>query len=147
MKQLPSEAVAVAGVIDPDANVAGALTSEWIDMGVFQSGMAVVLAGALGTSATLDAKIQQATDASGTGAKDVTGKAITQLTDAGTDSDKQAVINFRADDLDRENGFGFAALVMTTAVATSDSAAVLLGLEPRHGAASDNDAASVDEIV
>ena len=144
---LPSERVAVGGVIDPDANAAGALTTDYIDMGEFKSVMGIVLAGTLGASATLDAKLVQATDSSGTGSKDISGKAITQLTQAGTDSDKQAVINCRGDELDVDGGFAFVALTMTTGTATSDSSAVLLGLDPRNGPASDNDLASVDEIV
>lgn len=144
---LPSEMVAVLGVIDPDANAAGALTSDYADMTKFESAMAVIMAGALGTSATLDAKLVQATDSSGTGVKDISGKSITQLTQAGTDDDKQVVINLRAEDLDVTNGFTHAAIVMTTATATSDSGAILLGLNPRFGPASDNDLASVDEIV
>lgn len=142
-----SEEVAVLAVIDPDANAAGALTSDWVDMTMFQQVMAVCLAGTLGTSATLDMKIQQATDSSGTGAKDITGKSITQLTQAGTDSDKQAIINLRADELDVAGDFTHAAIVLTTAVATSDSAAVMLGRRARYQPASDNDLASVDEIV
>jgi hypothetical protein len=144
---LPSEAVAVVGVIDPDANTAAALTSDYVDMGLFESGMAICLAGTLGASATIDMKVVQATDSSGTGVKDVTGKTITQLTQAGTDSDKQAVINFRAEDLDADNAFTHAAVIMTTGTATSDSAALLLGLNPRYAPASDNDLASVDSIT
>lgn len=144
---IPSERAAVLGVIDPDANAAGALTSDWGDLTLFESAMAIVMAGTLGASATLDAKLQQATDSSGTGAKDITGKSITQLTQAGTDSDKQAIINVRAEELDLDNGFTHVAIVMTTATATSDSGAILLGFNPRSGPASDNDLASVDEIV
>lgn len=144
---LPSERVAVAGVIDPDANTAAALTSDYLDMRKFGSALAIIMAGTLGSSATLDAKLVQATDSSGTGVKDITGKAITQLTQAGTDDDKQAIINCRADELDVDNGFTHVAIVMTTAVATSDSGAILLGLDPRYAPASDNDLASVDEIV
>lgn len=144
---LPSENVAVLATIDPDANAAGALTSDWADMSKFESVMAVIMVGALGTSATIDAKIQQATDSSGTGAKDITGKSITQLTDAGTDSDKQAIINCRAEELDIDNSFTHVAIVMTTAVATSDSAALLIGTNAKTLPASDNDLASVDEIV
>lgn len=147
MNALPSEKVAVAGVIDPDANAAGALTSDWLDMTKFGQAMAIIMAGTLGSSATLDAKLQQATDSSGTSAKDITGKAITQLTQAGTDSDKQAIINCLAEELDVDNGFTHVAIVMTTGTATSDSGAILLGLEPRYGPASDDDLASVDEIV
>lgn len=144
---LPSHRAAVVGVIDPDANAAGALSTGWIAMKDFASIMAIVMAGDLGTSATLDAKIEQATDGSGTGAKDVSGKAITQLTQAGTDSNKQAVINCRADEIDIANGFTHARLTMTTATATSDSAAIVLGFDPAYGPASDSDAATVDEIV
>jgi hypothetical protein len=37
--------------------------------------IAVIKTGVLGASATVDAKLQQATDSSGTGVKDITGKA------------------------------------------------------------------------
>jgi hypothetical protein len=147
MATKPSEKVAVLGVIDPDANGAGALTSDYGDAAKFEQLMAVIMAGTLGTNATIDAKLVQATDASGTGVKDITGKAITQLTEAGTDSDKQAIIQVRADELDVAGGFRYVAIVMTTAVATSDSGAILLGLNPAYGPANSNDLASVDEIV
>lgn len=147
MNSLPSEVAAIMGVIDPDANAAGALSTAWVDMKNFNQLMGIVMAGTLGVSATLDAKIEQATDSSGTGVKDVTGKAITQLTQAGTDSDKQAIINVRAEELDIDNGFSFARLTMTTAVATSDSGALLLGFGASYAPASDVDLTSVDEIV
>ena len=109
--------------------------------------MGIVFAGTLGTSATVDAKFEQATDASGTGAKDVTGSAITQLTEAGTDSDKQAVINLSQESLDIANSFTHVRLSVTVAVATSDIGAVVLGLSPSYGPASDTDATTVDEIT
>lgn len=144
---LPSQRVAVAGVIDPDANTAAAYTSDYADMSQFESVMAIILAGTMASTSTVDAKLVQATDSSGTGVKDITGKAITQLTEAGTDSDKQAIINAYADDLDVANGFTHVAIVMTVATAASDSSAVLLGCDPKYGPASDYDLASVDEIV
>lgn len=145
---LPSEQAAVCAVIDPDANAAGALTSDYVDMTKFEAALGIVLAGTLGTNATIDAKLVQATDSSGTGVKDISGKAITQITQAGTDqSDTQALINVRAEDLDVANGFTHVALVLTTATATSDSGALVVGLNPRFGPASDNDLASVGEIV
>jgi len=144
---LPSEKVAVLGSIDPDANAAGALTSDWGDASQFESLLGIVQVGVLGSSGTIDAKLQQATDSSGTGAKDITGKAISQLTEAGSDDDKQALINVRAEELDVDGGFTHVAIVLTTAVATSDSSAILLGLNPRFAPASDNDLSTVDEIV
>lgn len=143
----PSQIAAVVGAIDPDVYTAGTYTTGWVDMQDFDALMAIVMVGTLGSSATLDAKIEQATDGSGTGAKDVSGTDITQLTQAGTDSDKQAVINVHASDLDFANDFRFARLSITVAVATSDAGGVLLGFTPRYGAASDNDASTVDEIV
>lgn len=142
---LPSDRCRIVGVVDPDANAAATYTTGWVSMAEFSSVMAIVMAGALGTSATLDAKIEQATDSSGTGAKDVTGKAITQLTEAGTDSDKQAVINCFDSDLDVANDFNHVRLSMTVATATSDCAAVLLGFDQRYEP--ETDATTVDEIV
>jgi len=143
---LLSEQVAVVGVIDPDANTAATLTTGWIDMSVYGGLLAIVMAGDLGTSATIDAKIEQATSSGGAGAKDVTGKVITQLTQAGTDkSNKQALINMRAEELDRTNGFTHARLSMTTATATSDSGAIVLGLRGRYSPVAQ--AASVIEAV
>jgi len=147
MNTLLSEEMAVAAVIDPDATAAGTVTSGWVDMGAFESIMAVVMAGTLGSSATLDAKLEQASDSSGTGAKDITGKSITQLTQAGTDSDKQAIINCRATELDIDNSFNHVRLSITVGTATSDAGGLVLGGHARHCPASDNDSSTVDEIV
>lgn len=143
----PSEVAAVVGVVDPDVVTAGAHSTGWVAARDFHAFMAIVMAGTLGSSATVDAKLEQATDASGTGVKDISGKAITQLTQAGTDSDKQAVINCRADELDSDNLFTHIRLTVTVGTASSDAGAVLLGLYPARGPASDSDASTVDEIV
>ncbi len=148
MNSLPSERAAVLATIDPDVTAASTVVTDWCDVGQFQRIMAVVMTGTLGTNATVDAKLRQATDSSGTGAKDITGKSITQLTQAGTDqSDSQAVINCMAEDLDMDNEFAYVALSVTVAVATSDLGAIVLGFDPRNAPASDNDLASVEEIV
>lgn len=140
-----SEKLAVVACIDPDAYATGAQTSDWVDMSKFRRVLFVVLAGTLGSSATLDAKLQEATDGSGTGAQDLSGKAITQLTQAGTDSDKQALIEVEASNLSA--GFTHVACVMTVGTAASDCGVVALAGVPRYHPASDNDLASVDEIV
>ena len=148
---LPSEIAALLATIDPDAYAAGAQNSDWIDLGLFDQVMAVIMAGTIGTGSTLDAKLTQATDSSGAGEKDITGKAITQLTQAASDSDKQAIINCRADELDIANDFRFVRLVQTGGTgspATSvDHSAVLFAFGARYEPASDGDLASVDEIV
>jgi hypothetical protein len=138
---------AVLGVIKPDAHTAGTYTTGWISAAQYQEFMAIVMAGDLGSSATLDASIQQATNSSGTGAKALTGSAITQLTQAGTDSNKQAIVAFSSDDLDLANGFTHFRLSMVVAVAASDAGAIVLGSDGRFGPASRYDATTVDEIV
>lgn len=145
--KLPSEMVGVVGTIDPDAYAASTVVSDWVDMRYFHKLLAIIMAGDLGASATLDAKLRQATDSAGTGAKDITGKLITQLTQAGTDSDKQAEINLLPEEMDIAGGFYFAALSMTIGVAASDAGAILLGFEPRYFPATEYDLASVDEVI
>lgn len=147
MNVLPSEIASVVGVIDPDANAAGTYLTAWVSMEDWECLLAIVMAGDLGSSAMLDAKLRQAKDSSGTSAKDITGKAITQLTEAGTDSNKQALINVRREELDIANAFTHVALSMTVATATSDSGGLLLGFFPRYGVANDSDATTVDEVI
>lgn len=144
----PTDKIAVVGNIDPDAYAAGTYTTGWIAAKDFAKFMALVMVGTMAATSTVDAKIEQATDGSGTGAKDVTGKAITQITQAGTDqSDTQAIIEFDGGDLDVDGDFDFVRLSVTVAAAASDAAATVLGIDARYGPASDNDADSVGEII
>jgi len=141
---IPSERAPLVGVIDPQSATT-AKSTGWIKCD--QSILFTLLVGALATSATVDAKVEEAKDASGTSPQDISGKAITQLTQAGTDSDKQAVIELFANDLDINNGFTHVRLSMTVGTATSDAGGIVLGLDPVIDVASANDAATVDEIV
>ena len=88
--------------------------------------------------------MRQATDSSGTSAKDITGKAITQLVKATNDND-QAMINCRADELDVANGFTHVALSVTVGTAASIYAAQVLGFYARYQPA--DHVASVQEVI
>jgi hypothetical protein len=136
-----SERARVVAKIDPDVYTPAALTSEWVSMAAYKTVLAIVQTGTLGASATVNAKLQQATDGAGTSAKDITGKAITEL----SASDKQALIEVRDDELDVENDFTHVALVMTGAVGTSDLSAIVLGFDVTESETSD--LGSVSEIV
>jgi hypothetical protein len=144
---LPSDRLAILAAINPVSQGAGAVSTGWVAMQNWRSMIAIIQAGALGASATLDAKLEQATNGSGAGAKDIPAKAITQLTQAGADGNKQAIINLRQTELDFQNGYSHVRLTLTVATTASLIAAVLLGLDARYNPASDNDAATVDEIV
>ena len=147
MGSLMSEEFALVATIDPDAYTTGTSGSDWVDMGMFQQIMCTVYVGTLGSSAGVDVQLEQATDSSGTGAKDITGKTITELTDAATNSDDQAIINLRSDELDVANDFTHVRAVMTVATATSDAGLAIYGRRARRQPASQNDLASVVEIV
>lgn len=138
----PSQRVGVVGVISPVSQGVGAVSSGWVDATAFHNYLAILKTGVLGTAATVDAKFQQATDNAGTGAKDVAGKAITQLVKATNDND-QVTIDLKQEDLDFNNGFKFFRLTVTVGAAASLVDAAILGLDPRYGFATDNDAATV----
>lgn len=145
----PSDRVAVVGVIDPDVLTATTHDSGWVDMSKFERIMAIVMVGTLGEGAEFDAKLQQASDSSGTGVKDITGKAMTQMSEdtSPVDEDNQAVINCRADELDVTNSFTHVRLRITVAAASCDGAGLILGFDARQQPASDNDSSTVSEIV
>ncbi len=142
-----SELFSVLATIDPASQAVGTAATGWISAGNHHNLLALVQSGALGTGATLDAKLQQAQDASGTGAKDLTGKAITQLTQAASGSSKQALINLRPDDLDVANGYAYVRLSVTVGVAASLTAAQVLGVNHRFAPGDASNQAAVVQIV
>lgn len=143
---LGSELVAILATLDPSSQAAGTLTTGWIPAGSHHSLLAVIQTGVLGTGATVDAKLQQASDATGTGAKDITDKAIIQIVKA-TGDNKQVLIDVKPEELDIANGFGFVRLSLTVGVAASLTSAKVLGISPRVLPASAANQAAVVQIV
>lgn len=141
-----TDRVAVLGTIDPISQAAGTVLTAWVPMDKWHSVAAILMTGVLGASATVDARLRQATDGSGTGAKDVTGKSITQLVKASHDG-KQVILQCTGEDLDVNGGFTHVALSVTVATAASLISAVLMGTNGRFEAASDFDDADVVQIV
>ncbi len=140
-----SENVAILDNIAPISQGAGTVTSGWVSAANFERFAAIILTGVLGASATLDGKLQQATDSGGTGVKDVTGTSLTQILKASGDG-KQAVINLRAEQLDTANGFGFFRLSLTVGTAASLIGATILGVAKNAPANASNNA-TVVQIV
>ena len=141
-----SEAVAVVATIDPDNYTAGTNLSDAIDMNDYSQILVIGCVGDMAATATLDLKVTQATTSGGT-YKDVSGAAVTQLTQASPDdSNKQVLINVDQTDLDMDNGYRYVKVSMTTATAASDAGVTVIGL-PKTLPGSLNDLASVAEIV
>jgi len=119
-----TDLVSVRDLIEPVAGAA-TYTTGWLDAGTACQWMAVISAGTVGTSA--DAKIEQASDSSGTGAKDLSGSDITQLVAAGS-----ALIEFQPSDLDTANDFDHVRLSITTVGATTVASGQLISRGHRY---------------
>ena len=141
-----SEMLAILATIDPASQSAGSATTGWVSVANHHGLLAVVQTGVLGTLATVDAKLQQAIDSTGAGAKDVAGRAITQIVKA-TGDNKQALINLKPEELDTLNGFGFVRVALTVGVAASITGAQLLGVNPRFAPADSGNQAAVVQVI
>ena len=142
-----SEQLAILATIDPSNQAAGVANSSWISLGGYHSLLALIETGVLATGSTVDAKLQQATDGNGTGAKDIVGKSITQLTQAANGSSRQALVNLRSEDLDVNAGFAYVRLVLTVGTAAAYTAAQLLGMNPRYEPADGSNQSAVAQVV
>ena len=142
----PSQRAGILGVVTPQSATTVQSTA-WVDASLWGNLLGTVSLGVISATGTVDAKLQQATDNAGAGAKDITGKAITQLTQAGGGSGKQAEINLKPDELDINNGFKYVRLSITPATAAALITGTLLGFDARYGPADTGDAATVVEII
>lgn len=138
----PSDRANLKAVINPQSATT-AKSSSWVRLGIAESLLADIFVGTIATNGTVDAKLEQATSDGGT-PKDVTGKAITQLTQAGTDSDKQVRINCQSEDLDVANGYCWVRLTITPATAAALICGAVYTMDHRYAPA---DATTVDEVV
>ncbi|MFD1951875.1 hypothetical protein ACFSGX_13965 [Sphingomonas arantia] len=141
-----SSRVAVLGGISPRAAAVGTVSTPWMDMQMLFTAMAILSIGAFGAGATVDAQIEQATDANGANAKPIPGSQITQLLAAGG-NDRQAQIDLRQEDFDRNAGFRFFRLTVTVGGAATQLAASLIGADFRAGSGTRNAATTVAQTV
>lgn len=116
-----NELIIPIAVLPPVTGAQASVESGWVDMADHEQVLAVINCGVFGT--TIDFKLQQATDASGTAKKDITGKAITQI----VGNDEIATIECSGYEMDTANGFTFLAMDITTVGATAEAAAMLYG--------------------
>lgn len=146
LNQKPSESISVLATMDPASVAASTVVSGWVSIKNHFAIMALLDVGVFGGSATVDAKLRQATDSSGTGAKDITGKAIVQMLAAGGNN-KQVILNMKAADLDTENAFAFVALSVTVGTAATLLSATLLGFMPHYEDGAQFNQAGVTQVI
>jgi hypothetical protein len=79
---------------------AGTYDSPWVALTNYHRGVLILNVVDMGAGATLDVSLRQATTTAGAGAKAITGKAFTQLTQAGGDADSDCCMELRTEELD-----------------------------------------------
>lgn len=142
-----SEQFAILGRTGPlNANAA---QTAWISISNFHRLLALIDTGA-NANGVLNAQLMQALDATGTGAKPITGvngqaKALAPIA-AGNATNVQALIDCSVDELDTNNGYAFVQLQITLSSAGL-IAGLLLGINARFEPASSLNAASVAQIT
>jgi flagellin-like hook-associated protein FlgL len=138
-----SEIAEILAHIPADSETAEVNTG-WIFAGNHHRFAVLTSLGDMVATATFDIDVEQAQDSSGTGAKNVTSKSITQLTQAGGDGDQVTIIELKGTELDVSGGFDYIQVEVTPAVAAVEFAVFLLGLVPRFAPVSTT---NVEEIV
>lgn len=127
-----TEQVAFLDRMDPDSFPAAEYNSGYNLLQQYHRAVVILMVGDMGTGATVDMDIEQATDTSGTGAKAISGKSITQLTQAGSDSNKVVVVEIRTEELDVDGGFDCINAEVTVGTEAVELALLILGTEPRY---------------
>ena len=137
-----SEKFAVVATIDPDVLTVTTHSSDGVDMSLFESVTAIAMVGTLASGSTVICKV---TSGSNNVAFGNTVKTATTLTQAGSDGDKQVVINVRGSQL--TPGDRYIRLEMVVGTDVADGGGIVLGHNPVYSPASDHDLSTVDEIT
>ncbi len=126
-----SERMYPLATYNADALGVGTFNSAYVLLRDYHRAWLVINVGDMGGGATLDAGIQQATDVLGTGVKAIVGKTITQLTQAGGDSDSLVCIELQTEELDVTLNFDAIRFFLTVAGAATEVSAILYGVMSR----------------
>ena len=110
-----TEALRTVARLDP-ASQTTVQTSARVKASLYNRFLAVLDVGVLASNTVLNMAINQHNAASGGTSKAVSGKAITALTQAGSDSNKMVGIELRSEELDGDNGFDWISVAVTTSV-------------------------------
>ena len=125
-----SEVHQVGAELYPDAMGAAVYQSAWFDMSIHHRAACVLMVGDMAQGATVDLVLQEASDNAGTGAANIAGKAITQLTQAGGDGNDVCIIELRTEEM--TPGFDFVRAVLTIGNAAVDASLITFGIVNRY---------------
>lgn len=108
------------------------VNSAYVFAGNYHRFAVVIDVGDMGSSATFDVQLEQATDDADGGLKDIAGKALTQLTQASGDGNDIFCIELKGEEMDQDNGFDYFRVEFTPGTAAVEFSAVIYGLVPRY---------------
>lgn len=114
-----------------DSFAIGTHTSAYVSLANYHRAAIYINVGEIAAGGGLDARVLQATTTAGAGAKVITGKSITRLTQAGGDGDDIICIEIRTEELDVTNAFDCIALELTVISAAAEIAYTIFGIVPR----------------
>ena len=153
---LPSERLPVIAALDPanyttqtGTGSSGDMYTDIVDMSKFRQAMFVVQTGTYGTAASLAITLVEMSTSYASLGTTISGKTATALTEAGSDGDKQVVLNLAQSELTATYKWVACKCVLT--VGSCYLSAIGIGYDPRQAepwtSISYGDQSSVDEIV
>lgn len=110
--------------VSNESGVSAEQNTGWISVANYQRVVIEIHAVTVGTS--IDADVEIATDSSGTGVTNMTGKSITQLTAAGN-----VAIEINSEEFNQSNTYYTHLQVETTPAGTCDYVVLVKGISPR----------------
>lgn len=121
----------LGAVLYPDARASGVYPTAWFDMSTHHRAVCFVAVGTMSFAATVDCLLQEARDATGTGAQAIAGKAITQLDQLNGDGDNVCAIELRTIEMTARYRYVRAVLTVDDKQAGMCTAVFLFGLVDR----------------
>ena len=117
-----------------------AVYTSYVSLANYHRAFILINVGVMQSGGTIDAVVYQATDTSGTSPKVLSPtKAITQLTQAGSDSNSIVGIEVRTEELDVTGGYDCIALQYTVGTAAAIMSIEIWGCVPRFAPAAVTD--------
>lgn len=142
-----SETIPVLGKLDPASQSTSEKLTDAIPLKNHRRFLFIIQVGALGSSGTVDFVVKGATSSGGSYTT-ISGTAITQLTQAGSDDNKVVLVEVSADAIENL-GLGYTHIKgsLTPGTAASLASVICIAGYGRYTPAADYDLAAVDEIV
>lgn len=122
----PSQRISILDHINPQSAAAGTYTTGWVKAAQAEWFLGIAQMGTPGGGGTFLAKLQQASDSGGTGAKDI-------LASVTSNAAGMIMVQSKMDALDINNGFTYVRLAIVVASATSPISGILASMNDRQG--------------